>query len=289
MNERKKHVAESALKLFQEKGIQHTSIQDILKAAAISKGTFYNYFSSKNDCVAEILEDLRYEASQRRIAAQIGKARNDRTIFIEQISILIKLQEEKHLYRLFEAILHSNEADLKKLVLKHRVHDIEWLSERLIEVQGDSIRPFAFEGVILFTGMLQHTLFVHRYTNSSYHLETVIDILLSYLEEILKKMAREQQFLLNDAAIQQFRSQVEHKAVTKQDVLSYADSLDIAHFYEEQKDLFDAILEELHKERIRKAVLLPLLKPFQASAQDTTMEDSVQSFINMIWYYVHSY
>ncbi|UTR07142.1 TetR/AcrR family transcriptional regulator [Alkalihalobacillus sp. LMS6] len=289
MNERKKHVAESALKLFQEKGIQHTSIQDILKAAAISKGTFYNYFSSKNDCVAEILEDLRYEASQRRIAAQIGKARNDRTIFIEQISILIKLQEEKHLYRLFEAILHSNEADLKKLVLKHRVHDIEWLSERLIEVQGDSIRSFAFEGVILFTGMLQQTLFVHRYTNSSYHLETVIDILLSYLEEILKKMEREQQFLLNDAAIQQFRLQVEHKAVTKQDVLSYADSLDIAHFYEEQKDLFDAILEELHKERIRKAVLLPLLKPFQASAQDTTMEESIQSFINMIWYYVHSY
>ncbi|MFB4212403.1 TetR/AcrR family transcriptional regulator [Shouchella sp. JSM 1781072] len=289
MNERKKHVAESALKLFQEKGIQHTSIQDILKAAAISKGTFYNYFSSKNDCVAEILEDLRYEASQRRIAAQIGKARNDRTIFIEQISILIKLQEEKHLYRLFEAILHSNEADLKKLVLKHRVHDIEWLSERLIEVQGDSIRSFAFEGVILFTGMLQQTLFVHRYTNSSYHLETVIDILLSYLEEILKKMEREQQFLLNDAAIQQFRLQVEHKAVSKQDVLSYADSLDIAHFYEEQKDLFDAILEELHKERIRKAVLLPLLKPFQASAQDTTMEESIQSFINMIWYYVHSY
>lgn len=58
MNERKKHVAETALKLFQEKGIQHTSIQDIVKAASISKGTFYNYFTSKNDCVAEILEDL---------------------------------------------------------------------------------------------------------------------------------------------------------------------------------------------------------------------------------------
>lgn len=289
MNERKKHVAETALKLFQEKGIQHTSIQDIVKAASISKGTFYNYFSSKNDCVAEILEDLRYEASQRRIAAQIGKARNDRTIFIEQIAIFIKLQEEKHLYRLFEAILHSNEADLKKLVLKHRVHDMEWLTQRLIEVRGESVRPYAFEGVVLFTGMMQHTLFVHRYTNSSYHLETVIDILLSYLEDILKKMERDQHLLLNDGAIQQFRSQVEHRTITKKDVLSYAESFDVAHFYEEQKDLFDAILEELQNERIRKAVLLPLLKPFQASAQDTTMEDTVQTFINMIWYYVHSY
>ncbi|WDF02213.1 TetR/AcrR family transcriptional regulator [Shouchella hunanensis] len=289
MNERKKHVAETALKLFQEKGIQHTSIQDIVKAASISKGTFYNYFTSKNDCVAEILEDLRYEASQRRIAAQIGKARNDRTIFIEQIAIFIKLQEEKHLYRLFEAILHSNEADLKKLVLKHRVHDMEWLTQRLIEVRGESVRPYAFEGVVLFTGMMQHTLFVHRYTNSSYHLETVIDILLSYLEDILEKMEQDQHLLLNDGAIQQFRSQVEHRTITKKDVLSYAESFDVAHFYEEQKDLFDAISEELQKERIRKGVLLPLLKPFQASAQDTTMEDAIQTFINMIWYYVHSY
>ncbi len=110
----KKQIADAALALFQEKGIEHTSVQDILVAATISKGTFYNHFSSKNDCVAEILENLREEAGQRRIAAQIGKDKQDRAIFVEQISILIELQEERRLYRLFEAILHSHEADLKK-------------------------------------------------------------------------------------------------------------------------------------------------------------------------------
>lgn len=86
MNNKKKKVADAALKLFQEKGIQQTSVQDIIDSANISKGTFYNYFATKNDCIAEILEDLRYEASQRRIALQVGKDTKDRDVFIDQIS-----------------------------------------------------------------------------------------------------------------------------------------------------------------------------------------------------------
>ncbi|MBM7841331.1 hypothetical protein JOC54_004635 [Alkalihalobacillus xiaoxiensis] len=117
--------------------------------------------------MAEILENSREEANQSRITAQIGKDKQVRTIFIEQISILIRLHEERKLYRLFEAILHSNEADLKKLVLQHRIKDMEWLTARLIEVRGEEFRPYAFESVVLFTGMLQHTLFVNRYTNMS--------------------------------------------------------------------------------------------------------------------------
>ena len=170
MNNKKKKVADAALKLFQEKGIQQTSVQDIIDSANISKGTFYNYFATKNDCIAEILEDLRYEASQRRIALQVGKDTKDRDVFIDQISLLYTLQEASNLHRLFEAILHSNEKDLKKLVLQHRVYDMEWLTFRVIEVFGEDTRDYAFEGVVLFTGMLQHLLFVKRITNNVYDL-----------------------------------------------------------------------------------------------------------------------
>src|SRR5690606_18350813 len=121
MNNRKRKVADIALKLFVEKGIQQTSIQEIIEKANISKGTFYNYFSSKNDCIADILEFLRYDATQQRAAMQVGKDPKDREVFIEQITILIKLNEEKNLHALFEALLHSNEKELKKLVLQHRI------------------------------------------------------------------------------------------------------------------------------------------------------------------------
>ncbi|WP_054708262.1 TetR/AcrR family transcriptional regulator [Bacillus sp. JCM 19041] len=289
MNERKKQITDAALTLFQEKGIQHTSIQDILIGANISKGTFYNHFSSKNDCVAEILENLREEANQLRITAQIGKDKQDRTIFIEQISILIRLQEERKLYRLFEAILHSNEADLKKLVLQHRIKDMEWLTARLIEVRGEEFRPYAFESVVLFTGMLQHTLFVNRYTNTSYELKHVIDIILSYLELILAKMSEDKTPLLDNKAIQEFRSQVKKKTVTFEDILAYADTFRNERFSEEQQDLYEAIMSELKEKRLRKSVLLPLLKPFQDTFKETQLETEAQTFTNLIWFYLHSH
>jgi len=54
-------------RLFLEKGIAAASIDDIVRAANVAKGTFYLYFQSKDDLVAALRE--RYvETFQRRIA-----------------------------------------------------------------------------------------------------------------------------------------------------------------------------------------------------------------------------
>ncbi len=60
MNNRKQQVVKNAHHLFfVEKGFQAISIQDIIDYSGISKGTFYNYFSSKN----ELLTSCFYLAS----------------------------------------------------------------------------------------------------------------------------------------------------------------------------------------------------------------------------------
>ena len=56
MNDRKQHVIKMAHQLFIEKGFQATSIQDILDYSGISKGTFYNYFSSKSELLIAIFK-----------------------------------------------------------------------------------------------------------------------------------------------------------------------------------------------------------------------------------------
>jgi len=66
MNKRKKIVVDHARALFLEKGIQMTSIQDIIERSGISKGTFYNYFSSKNECVTAILQQAYHETTINR-------------------------------------------------------------------------------------------------------------------------------------------------------------------------------------------------------------------------------
>ena len=46
-NEKLNTLLDTSFKLFTEKGIKHTSIQDIVDNAGVAKGTFYLYFKDK--------------------------------------------------------------------------------------------------------------------------------------------------------------------------------------------------------------------------------------------------
>jgi len=287
MNNRKRRVADAAQQLFVQNGIQHTSIQDIIEKANISKGTFYNYFSSKADCIAEILEGLRYDASQLRMEMQVGKDEKDRAIFVDQIAVLIQLNEERNLSVLFEAILNSNEKELKKLVLQHRLHEMEWLSGRFIDVYGPQIHEYAFEATLLFFGMMQHILFALRTTNMPNTTRQAVSVILSYMDLIIPKMVEDKSKLLDDASIHLLRSKIDRMAITKQQLMDLAHHIEQeTKFTQEQRDLFDAIISELQQERIRKSVLKPLLKPCQLAFAKTPQETQIHTFTNMIWYYM---
>ncbi|HWL26703.1 MAG TPA: TetR/AcrR family transcriptional regulator, partial [Ureibacillus sp.] len=287
MNNRKRHVANVALRLFVEKGIQQTSIQEIIEQANISKGTFYNYFSSKNDCIAEILEALRYDASQIRMEMQIGKDEEDRQILIEQISILIQLNEEYNLNALFEAILSSNEKDLKKLVMHHRIYEMEWLAKRFTEVFGQHIEEYSFECTILFYGMMQHIMFTMRVTNMPRSIHKIVDVILSYMELIISKMIEQNSKLIDQSAIHLLRANVDRRIITVEELMELAKHIEKeATFTQEQQDLFTVIISELKQDRIRTSVLQPLLKPFQLTFMKTPLEAQVNTFTNMVWYFL---
>jgi AcrR family transcriptional regulator len=287
MNKRRRKVADVALKLFVEKGFQQTSIQDIIEQANISKGTFYNYFSNKNDCIAEILEGLRYDASQIRMELQVGKDETDRFVLVEQISILTKLNRERNLNTIFEAILNSNEVELKKLVMHHRIHELEWLAGRFIDVYGDEIRPYAFELSILFYGMMHYISFTMKITNSTQPMHKTVEVLLTYLEAIIPIMVKNGSTLLDSSSLHFLQARIDRKALNLQELLDLAKNIEKdATFTTDQRDLYDTIVSELQRERIRKSVLQPLIKPFQLSFIQTEIEHEVNTFTNFLWYYL---
>ena len=79
MNDRKRQVLLTAQRIFIDKGFASTSVQDILDESGISKGTFYNYFTSKNECLMAILEHGHDEAKVRRRELLIGQDPTDKT------------------------------------------------------------------------------------------------------------------------------------------------------------------------------------------------------------------
>lgn len=66
---RKKEIVLAARKLFLVKGYDNTAITDILKAVSIAKGTFYYYFSSKEELLEVIVGDIVDEGKVRVIDA----------------------------------------------------------------------------------------------------------------------------------------------------------------------------------------------------------------------------
>ena len=54
-DKKKEAIVVASIALFVKKGMEKTTLSDILKEAGISKGTFYHYFSSKDDLLKSII------------------------------------------------------------------------------------------------------------------------------------------------------------------------------------------------------------------------------------------
>lgn len=53
---KKEDLLAAALTIFRKNGVDNTTVSDIAKEAHVSQGTFYNYFQSKDDIFADVLE-----------------------------------------------------------------------------------------------------------------------------------------------------------------------------------------------------------------------------------------
>jgi AcrR family transcriptional regulator len=54
--ERKEQILSAAYRLFMSAGYETTTIQDIIREVGIAKGTFYHYFSSKEELLSELAQ-----------------------------------------------------------------------------------------------------------------------------------------------------------------------------------------------------------------------------------------
>ena len=59
----RERILSEAAKLFDEKGFGATTVDEIVRRADVSKGTFFNYFSRKDQILASVIE-RRHEAAQ---------------------------------------------------------------------------------------------------------------------------------------------------------------------------------------------------------------------------------
>lgn len=93
----RKKIFESAWKLFSEKGFDHVTMEEITSAVGLSPGTFYRYFSTKQEILAIVYNQLdgHYQA------------------FYEQVICSCKYQNAEVLERLKVFTSHNLESCVK--------------------------------------------------------------------------------------------------------------------------------------------------------------------------------
>lgn len=165
MNDRKRHVIEKAHQLFIEKGFQATSIQDILDYSGISKGTFYNYFSSKNQLLMDIFRTTFKKIESDRNGLLIGQDPSDPEIFISQIELQMTANRENKIVPLFEEVFFSGDKELKQFIEVGQMKILRWFSDRLGDITTEICQPYLLDASIMLNGILLQNIRFHRKAN----------------------------------------------------------------------------------------------------------------------------
>lgn len=251
MNDRKQHVISTAHQLFVEKGFQATSIQDILDFSSISKGTFYNYFSSKNELLMAIFRDIQKKFEHERNELLIGKDPSDIEVFINQMVLQVKTHRATNLIPLYEEVLFLNDVELKKFIGNVQLRLLRWVYERLNDIFGENKKLYLLDGAIMFTAILHHNLKYERMANKSYsNPERVVRYSVNRLLTFIKDVGETEEQLLAPELLEEWSPSCRKKDTTYQEkitleIMSLKKGLGNVSDSERFSELLDFILEEL--------------------------------------------
>ncbi|CAM4067121.1 TetR/AcrR family transcriptional regulator [Nocardiopsis gilva] len=152
----------AATRLFAEKGFDRTSVQEIVDAAAVTKGAMYHYFASKDDLLAEVYERIlrmqmtRLEeiaASEGPVADRLGRAAADVVV-----STIANLDDATIFFRSMHQLSAAKQREVR--ADRRRYHELF----RSLITEGQR------EGV--FAARVPADLVVDFYFGSVHHLST---------------------------------------------------------------------------------------------------------------------
>lgn len=290
MNNRKRQVLEHAQQLFLEKGATSTSIQDILTKANISKGTFYNYFSSKNDCLKAIVALGEEETHLRREELLTGRDLADKEVFVQQIAVRVQVNSDHNLLPIIEAIFHSGENDLSEFARKSHLKELHWIANRFVDLYGNQMKPYAADCAVLFIGMLQHTLYFRK--SSMTKAVDAIDVtryIMRRIDQIIPSMLATDDALFGQSLFQLIGTEDGESAAFKEEMLDRLAAFKEQLLREKDEQNIELVVflhEELSTAEPRVQLVEAVLRSFRQAFEHTPHEYTMMKLASDIWLHI---
>jgi AcrR family transcriptional regulator len=176
-----------AEKLFDQYGVQKTTVEDITKASGISKGSFYLFYNSKEELFFDIMESIEKDIKKIFFNDIFPESSNRRESFKEFIKSFISTIDNTSIFKIL------NTQDLQYLLRKlpeHRIAEhMQHDNEVFIEFYNKWNRKGIFRDLDIkgFNGVMKllFYLLVHKDEYTEDEFEATKNIFIDMLAEYL--------------------------------------------------------------------------------------------------------
>ncbi|WP_313428302.1 TetR/AcrR family transcriptional regulator [Siminovitchia terrae] len=246
---KKEKIIEVAKQLFRTKGYHDTAIQDILEHSKVSKGTFYNYFSTKSQLILHIIQKVDVKVEEQQNLLLLEGMPNDKQIFYSQLRVKHSIYGTEKIAELYNISLGENDEELQKYMAKSHYKELDWLATRLIEVYGNEIEDSAMDLSTHFIGGLGYQFRYSDQMKLDLNSSDILDYNIIRLEKNIEITKQSNQVLFPYKSPSSVESQ--EIAISKiQKLLTINDD----EFSQEEQEIINFILEEIQNSYVRWGV-----------------------------------
>ncbi|WP_419882720.1 TetR/AcrR family transcriptional regulator [Peribacillus sp. B-H-3] len=203
MKEKSRLIMEAALALFAEGGYHATSIQEIVDKCGMAKGSFYNYFKSKDELLLFIFTHF-YESIQGELSSvESDDSLGERAKFAKQLSVQIKrmLENTGFIKMLMKEHMHHITEELDQFLLMIQKGNFLWLQKKMKSLYPQLKEEYIPDCAIMIDGVFKSYMSLSLMDEKAeYDSGRLPEFLLNRLDSIVEGLKDEKGSLLKDIA-----------------------------------------------------------------------------------------
>lgn len=187
MDIKKETIIHSALTLFTAQGFTQTTVQEIAEVSKISKGSFYTYFSSKDELLMALFK-YYLDRYTNRITEIDHESLSGREKMIKQLAIPFEnLEEQKKFLVMYMREQNFGRTNELKKYMQDKKESIHlWYVKSILKMYGPSVKPYVEDIILVIEGIRHSYLTASLMDNKEINTNYIGIFLMNRLDQIVE-------------------------------------------------------------------------------------------------------
>ncbi|TQR44468.1 TetR/AcrR family transcriptional regulator [Paenibacillus popilliae] len=286
MPEKKKQILLSAMKLFASKGFVQTTMQEVASFCKMSKGSVYQYFSSKDELLLNIFMYQAKLLEDRLLMLEREKQPNPRERLLSKIRVYIHIWNEHPEFikmQMRDNTAQTTSKELREHMQQMSKFNVETLMESLQDIYGEQFSPYLLDGATLLSSLIFTYMYMKLFDNIPIELDNLSRYIVTIMDYVAEGMLKHgPEPILNGSMFgfgdeEHLKPKQLHPLVLVKQLREAVENMDIDSTEKEswnKQDVLDSIQvleEELLQVRPRKVIMLGMLSNLKEIAPRTSL------------------